>query len=224
MFNEQELKEVEGFKRGSNFIEVKCGCTSKKFGDTIGKLRVYTNGKFMISCDCTPTCHEEKMTPYDFEKHSSKEGTKNWKNHIWVVINNKKVPIWRTALLKYYKHASNGANGQSTAQSKRFFHRDEFISCSKCKKERRFRLRTEEEFRNYHDASIARRWRCASWPYGKITCLDDEERASRKSCRGCPRSLTCKGCTTCVCFGCLKCRFPNCRCRTCVDFMQNAEP
>ncbi|XVF70387.1 hypothetical protein PTKIN_Ptkin11bG0157800 [Pterospermum kingtungense] len=160
MFTEEELKNMEGFTRGSDFIEVKCGCTSKKYGDTIGKLRVFSNGQFLISCKCTPACDEERLTPYDFEKHSGKEGTKNWKNHIWVVLNNKKVPLWRTVLLKYYKHASNGANGLSYLQGKRVFHRDEFVRCARCKKERRFRLRTEEECRNYHDASIARRWKC----------------------------------------------------------------
>ncbi|XP_022717035.1 protein ULTRAPETALA 1-like [Durio zibethinus] len=224
MFTEEELTGVDGFKRGSRFIEVKCGGTSKKYGDTIGKLKVSSNGQFLISCKRTSTCDEERLTPYDFQKHYGKEGTRKWKNHIWVLMNNKKVPLGRTALLKYYKHASNGANRQSTMQAKRIYHRDEFISCSICKKERRFHLRTEEECRIYHDALNARRWRCADWPYHKMTCLDGEERASRKSCRGCPRSPICKGCTTCVCFGCLKCRFLGCKCRTCVDFMQNAEP
>ncbi|XP_022735354.1 protein ULTRAPETALA 1-like [Durio zibethinus] len=224
MFTEEELKGMDSFKRGSDFIEVKCGCTSKKYGDTIGKLRVFTNGQFLISCECTSTCDGERLTPNDFEKHSGREGTRKWKKHIWVFMKNKKVPLWRTVLLKYYKHASNGANGLSTMQSKRLVHRDEFICCSRCNKERRFRLRTAEECRIYHDALNARRWRCDNWPYDNITCKDAEERASRKNCRGCPRSPTCKGCTTCVCFGCLKCRFVDCKCRTCVDFMQNAEP
>ncbi|KAG4149895.1 hypothetical protein ERO13_D05G361500v2 [Gossypium hirsutum] len=224
MFTEEELKDIEGLKRGSDFIEVKCGCTSRKYGDTIGKLRVFTNGQFLISCECTPSCEEEKLTPYDFEKHSGKEGTRKWKNHIWVVMKNKKVPLWRTVLLKYYKHASNGANELTSTLAKRLFHRDEFVRCSRCKKERRFRLRTDEDCRRYHDAAKARKWKCANWPYDKITCKVDEERASRKSCRGCPRSPSCKGCTTCVCFGCFKCRFLDCKCRTCVDFVQNAEP
>ncbi|WRX28134.1 hypothetical protein QQP08_020621, partial [Theobroma cacao] len=220
MLADQELKSMEGFKKGSNYIEVKVGCTSKKYGDTVGKLRVFSNGRFLISCECTPTCGD-KLSPYDFGKHSGKEGTRKWKNHIWVVLNDKKVPLCRTVLLKYYKHASNGASG---LQPKRLCHRDEFISCSKCKKERRFRLRTEEECRNYHDALITRRWSCENWPYEKINCQTEEERAGRKRCRGCPQTPICKGCTTCVCFGCLNCRFLDCKCRTCVDFMKNAEP
>ncbi|KAK8691261.1 hypothetical protein V6N13_074778 [Hibiscus sabdariffa] len=167
MFTEEELKDMEGLKRGSDFIEVKCGCTSKKYGDAIGRLRVFTNGQFLISCECTAACDQEKLTPYDFEKHSGKEGTRRWKNHIWVVMNNKKVPLWRTVLLKYYKHASNGANELRRLRAKRLFHRDKFIRCSKCKKERRFRLRTDEECRTYHDALNAKRWKCANWPYDK---------------------------------------------------------
>ncbi|KAH0986743.1 hypothetical protein GBA52_013920 [Prunus armeniaca] len=45
-----------------------------------------------------------------------------------------------------------------------------------------------------------------------------------KSSRGCPRTSTCKGCTCCVCLGCLRCRYLDCDCRICVDFMQNAQP
>lgn len=58
----------------------------------------------------------------------------------------------------------------------------------------------------------------------RITCGDDEERESRKGSRGCPRSSRCRGCTSCVCFGCLRCRFLDCHCRACVDFVQNAAP
>ncbi|KAL4336061.1 hypothetical protein GQ457_07G014100 [Hibiscus cannabinus] len=145
MFTEEELRDLEGLKRGSDFIEVKCGCTSKKYGDTVGKLRVFSNGQFLISCECTSVCGEDKLTPYEFEKHSGKEGTRKWKNRIWVMRNGKKVPLWRTALLKYYRHASNGANELVRMRAKRLFHRDEFIRCTKCKKERRFRLRTDKE-------------------------------------------------------------------------------
>ncbi|MBA0743828.1 hypothetical protein Gogos_006482 [Gossypium gossypioides] len=57
----------------------------------------------------------------------------------------------------------------------------------------------------------------------RITCDDDEERASRRVYRGCSRSPTCKGCTSCVCFGCEICRFTDCSCQTCIDFIRNAE-
>ncbi|KAE8732142.1 LSD1-like2 [Hibiscus syriacus] len=144
MFSEGELKDMEGLKRESDFIEDKYGCTSKKYGNTIGRLRVLTNGPFLISSECTSACDEEKLTAYDFEKHSGKEGTGKWKSHIWVVMYNNKVPLWRT-VLKYYKHASNGANELNCLRAKHLFHCDEFIRCTRRKKERRFRLQTDDE-------------------------------------------------------------------------------
>ncbi|RVW93178.1 Protein ULTRAPETALA 2 [Vitis vinifera] len=55
-----------------------------------------------------------------------------------------------------------------------------------------------------------------------LTCVDKDERESRKTLRGCPYSPMCSGCELCVCFGCPECRFMGCNCRTCVDFYQNA--
>ncbi|OAY28645.1 hypothetical protein MANES_15G083700v8 [Manihot esculenta] len=220
LFVEMELQDMDGYKRGPDYVEVNCGCTSRKYGDAIGTLRVHANGQFLIACDCSSGCREQRFTPYEFEKHSGREGSRKWTSHLWVLMKDKKVPLWRTPLLKYYKHTANGASGSM----RRIFHRDELIQCSKCKKERRFRLRTKEECRIYHDAVLKKKWICADRPYDKITCNDDEERASRKNSRGCPRVPACDGCTSCVCFGCLKCRFIDCNCRTCVDFMQNAAP
>ncbi|KAE8723513.1 LSD1-like2 [Hibiscus syriacus] len=130
MFTEEELKDMEGLKRESDFIEVKCGCTSKKYGDTIGKLRVFTNGQFLISCQCTPVCDEgrnQEMEEPHLGDDERQEGS------------------FMEDLLKYYKHASNGDNELTSLRAKRLFHRDEFIRCTKCKKQRRFRLRTDEE-------------------------------------------------------------------------------
>ncbi|KAK2651025.1 hypothetical protein Ddye_018514 [Dipteronia dyeriana] len=65
---------------------------------------------------------------------------------------------------------------------------------------------------------------CESGQAGqRITCDDEEERASRRVYRGCTRSPTCKGCTSCVCFGCEICRFSDCSCQTCIDFTMNAK-
>lgn len=105
----------------------------------------------------------ERFTPYEFEKHSCREGTSKWPSHIWVLVNGKKKPLWRTVLLKYYKHATNEASGSM----RRNFHRDEFIQCWRCRKERRFRLRTKEECRIYHDALAKKRWKCSDRPYDK---------------------------------------------------------
>ncbi|PON68459.1 Developmental regulator, ULTRAPETALA [Trema orientale] len=224
MLSDEKLKDMDGLRRGTDYIEVTCGCTSKRLGDFIGKLKVFTSGQFLIACHCTEDCDEGKLNPEEFEKHSSREGPKKWKRNIWVKANGVKVPLWRSGLLKYYKHGSNIPNGGCSSRRKWNIHRDEFICCSRCKKERRFRLRTKEECRIFHDASAKRRWKCSDRPYDIITCEEEEERESRKSCRGCPRTPACKGCTSCVCFGCLRCRFFDCNCRTCVDFMQNAAP
>ncbi|KAI9176901.1 hypothetical protein LWI28_008487 [Acer negundo] len=53
--------------------------------------------------------------------------------------------------------------------------------------------------------------------------LVQEERASRRAYMGSTRYPTCKGCTSCVCFGCEICRFSNCSCQTCIDFTMNVK-
>ncbi|XP_062077949.1 protein ULTRAPETALA 2-like [Humulus lupulus] len=224
MLSDENLKDMDGLRRGPDYIEVTCGCTSQRFGDSIGKLKVFASGQFLISCNCSDGCKEGMLTLEEFEKHSSRRGPKNWKRNVWVRVDRAKVPLWKSGLLKYYKHGSNLPAPGGCIRRKWNFHRDEFIRCSRCKKERRFRLRTKEECRIFHDALATRRWKCFDRPYDKITCEDEEERESRKNVRGCPRNSSCHGCTSCVCFGCLRCRYFDCNCRTCVDFMQNASP
>ncbi|KAK9269034.1 hypothetical protein L1049_000802 [Liquidambar formosana] len=163
------------------------------------------------------------MTPEEFGRHAGKQDAKKWKSQIWVILEGRKVRLWRTPLLKFYKEPSNEADGSSSSRGRQRCHRDEFLRCSRCNKERRFRLRTREDCRIYHDALAKRRWRCADKPNNEITCNDDEERASRKICRGCPRTPICDGCTSCVCFGCYNCRFSDCSCRTCVDYIRNVQ-
>ena len=102
------------------------------------------------------------LTPYAFEKHSGREGVKNWKKHIWVIINDKKVAISKTVLISYYKHSTN-----MVLSRPKQFHRDEFISCSDCKKLRRFLLRDQVGCRTYHDALANKNWKCTDWPYDK---------------------------------------------------------
>ncbi|GAV85367.1 hypothetical protein CFOL_v3_28805 [Cephalotus follicularis] len=223
---EEELRCFSEFKREEGHYELKCGCTSRKYGDTIGKLWIFDNGHFMVSCQCSQVCQgkSQKLTPYEFEKHSGKEGTRNWTKHIWVVKDGHKKALGKTMVVTLYKHKTNEANCSSVFKHKRIFHRDEFLRCSICNKDRRFRLRTREDCRIYHDASLKQIWNCADWPYDKISCNDDEERASRKICRGCPRSPTCKGCSCCVCFGCYKCRFFHCKCDTCDVYMHKGQP
>ncbi|MBA0863894.1 hypothetical protein Goshw_027098 [Gossypium schwendimanii] len=238
LFSEEELIEVSGLKKGGDFVEVTCGCTSHRYGDAVGKLRVFSNGNLEITCECTPGCNEDKLTPAAFEKHSGRETARKWKNNVWLIVKGEKVPLSKTAFLKYYNQASKNGNGIHKAHSGRVCHRDEFVRCSRCKKERRFRLRTKEECRIHHDALADVNWKCSDILYDRfvfpllimflydklhLSCDDDEERASRRVYRGCSRSPTCKGCTSCVCFGCEICRFTDCSCQTCIDFIRNAE-
>ncbi|PKA47905.1 Protein ultrapetala 1 [Apostasia shenzhenica] len=223
LFTDEELSEISGMRRGVNFVEVMCGCTSHRYGDAVGKLRVFASGDLEIDCECTPGCQEEKLTPAAFEKHSGRETTRKWKSNVWLIVKGEKVSLSKTPLLKYYNQASKGSNGCHKGPNGRPCHRDEFIRCTKCNKERRFRLHNKEDCRNYHDALTDLNWSCSDFPTDKISCDDEEERASRKVLRGCFRSPSCRGCTSCVCFGCETCRFKNCNCQTCVDFTRNAE-
>ncbi|XP_054813825.1 protein ULTRAPETALA 1-like [Prosopis cineraria] len=223
MFSDDELREMSGVKRVEDYVEVTCGCTSHRYGDAVGRLRVFINGCLEITCECTPGCQEDKLSPAAFEKHSGRESARKWKNNIWVIINGEKVSLYKTVLLRYYNQVSKTVNGSNRLNHGRSCHRDEFICCTRCKKKRRFRLRTKEECRVHHDALADANWKCADLPYDKITCDDEEERATRRVYRGCARTPTCKGCTSCVCFGCDTCRFSDCGCQTCTDFTRNAK-
>ncbi|XP_065879846.1 uncharacterized protein [Euphorbia lathyris] len=39
LFGEEKIKEMVGYTRGSDYVEVKCGCTSKRYGDTTATLQ-----------------------------------------------------------------------------------------------------------------------------------------------------------------------------------------
>jgi len=108
-----------------------------------------------------------KLTPSAFEKHSGRETARKWKNNVWVIVNGEKVPLCKTVLLKYYNQVSKAANGSHRSQNGRACHRDEFVRCSRCNKERRFRLRTKEECRIHHDALADANWKCSDLPYDK---------------------------------------------------------
>ncbi|KAF2323950.1 hypothetical protein GH714_004409 [Hevea brasiliensis] len=155
LFSDEELREMSGVKRGGDYIEVTCGCTSHRYGDAV-----------------------DKLTPAAFEKHSGRETARKRKNNVWVIVNGEKVPLSKTVLLKYYSQASKNANGSHRSCNGRVCHRDEFVCCSKCKKERRFRLRTKEECRIHHDALADVNWKCADLPFDKkmqIHCFEISE-------------------------------------------------
>lgn len=59
MFSNEEVKDISGFRiSDDDHVEVTCGCTSHRYGDAVGTLRVYLNGNLEIKCDCTPGCDE----------------------------------------------------------------------------------------------------------------------------------------------------------------------
>ncbi|RVW46433.1 Protein ULTRAPETALA 1 [Vitis vinifera] len=230
MFSDEELREISGVKRGGDYVEVTCGCTSHRYGDAVGRLRVFIGGDLEITCECTPGCQEgygldspmacvlikgpsfeplwngyahtlivddivrclaftnqmgfvydlmscfflisqdksNKLTPAAFEKHSGRETARKWKNNVWVIVNGEKVPLSKTVLLKYYNQASKNANGSHRSHNGRVCHRDEFVRCTRCNKERRFRLRSKEECRIHHDALADVNWKCPDLPYDKL--------------------------------------------------------
>lgn len=90
-----------------------------------------------------------------------------------------KVPIAKVkALEPYYKKykvrknlkvlpsttQGTGGGGAASVLPPSVTHRDEFVKCCKCRKERRFKRRNKEECRLYHDAMLNRRWECANLP------------------------------------------------------------
>ncbi|KAM7270219.1 hypothetical protein ACFE04_029433 [Oxalis oulophora] len=168
LFSEEEMNGISGVIKGRDFIELMCGCTSHRYGDAVGKLRVFSNGDLEITCECTPACDEGTITPAAFEKHSGRETSRKWKSNVWVIVNGDKVPLSKTVLLKYYNKSSKTLNGCQRTQTGRVCHRDEFLRCSKCNKERRFRLRTKEECRVHHDAVADGNWNCADLSYDKV--------------------------------------------------------
>ncbi|KAK9938198.1 hypothetical protein M0R45_014951 [Rubus argutus] len=55
LFAEEELnplRNISRFNQGEDFIEVLCGCTDKRFGDTTGKPTISSSGQFMITYEC----------------------------------------------------------------------------------------------------------------------------------------------------------------------------
>lgn len=58
MFSDEEMSEISGLKQCRDYIEVTCGCTSRRYGDAVGRLKVFPSGELEITCECTPGCDE----------------------------------------------------------------------------------------------------------------------------------------------------------------------
>jgi hypothetical protein len=119
---------------------------------------------FMILQDKCPWLFyfeiSDKLSPSAFEKHSGRETVGKWRNTVWVMVQGDKVPLSKTVLLKYYYLAQKSTNGSHRGRNGRPSHRDEFIRCTSCGKERRFRLRSKDECRIHHDALAKANWTC----------------------------------------------------------------
>jgi len=74
---------------------------------------------------------------------------------------------WLCSLRILTPHQANVANWKDSAMRKRNFHRDEFLHCTSCRKERRFRLKNRPDIKNYHEALNNKSWTCSLWPYQK---------------------------------------------------------
>lgn len=58
MFSEEEVNGMSGMKQEGENVEVTCGCTSHRYGDAVGTLRVSPSGDLRVSCQCIPGCNE----------------------------------------------------------------------------------------------------------------------------------------------------------------------
>ena len=44
MFSDEHLGRMSRLKRGTDTIQVLCGCTSQSFGDVAGRVKVFATG------------------------------------------------------------------------------------------------------------------------------------------------------------------------------------
>ncbi|XAR56581.1 hypothetical protein NMG60_11037122 [Bertholletia excelsa] len=201
MFQNEELKVINGIKIEFDHVQVTCILKSQDHGEQAKRLKIFADGKLEISCKCVPNY---KLSPSSFLKHKEKRQLKNWKYRICVIkSNDKRIPLRDITLLKYYYKQKSEEVGR-VLKRRQTIHHDEFLHCSKCGKYHRFELRSMQECRADHDALAKENWTCFDSP-NNITCETLKERESHRLCRGCPRAAKCKGCISCVCLGCGMC-------------------
>ncbi|XP_021758524.1 protein ULTRAPETALA 1-like [Chenopodium quinoa] len=233
----EELKGMTLIESNNEVIKLLCGITHPKYGDSIGKISIYRDGRIEIDCDCYPGCKKGtynfilfyfyfsyKICPSEFEKEAGFTGASNWRGHIWVFVDVHKKSLRDTKLLKYYKGSIKDRCDPVKPVRSRTVHRDEFMKCTACGKRRLFMCRNKDQCKAYHQATKnSATWTCSDFPYKFLRCEDDERRGAKNLVRGCPLKPTCEGCSSCVCFGCDMCRFDDCDCRTCLDYILNIE-
>ncbi|XP_076902998.1 protein ULTRAPETALA 2-like [Bidens hawaiensis] len=141
IFSNEELSAFDGQirVRAPHYIEIECGCTSRRHGDSVGILRISDDGTI---------CATLFNSPEKFAKHASNSNSMpNWRTKIWVQnFDGERIKLGKTCLLRYYK------GDEYVRPDSQFSHRDEFLHCSVCNKVRRFTLRTSDAFEYYHRA------------------------------------------------------------------------
>lgn len=64
MFTDKEVAGLHGVFKRTEYIEIQCGCTIPRYGDTPGNLRVYVNGKLEIDCNCAQNCSKGSLSSF----------------------------------------------------------------------------------------------------------------------------------------------------------------
>ena len=62
LFKDEDLKNIAGVVIGEDYVQVTCGCTSRKYGDAIGKLRIFDSGDLEIRCLCLRDCQRGQLS------------------------------------------------------------------------------------------------------------------------------------------------------------------
>lgn len=61
MLNEEELNDMSELDRGPRFLEVKCDCTNRKYGDFTGRLRISTLAMLCSLASPNPTVRKVSL-------------------------------------------------------------------------------------------------------------------------------------------------------------------
>lgn len=110
------------------------------------------------------------MNPWAFERHGGRGASKKWRESIWVKQGTQRVPVSRVKELDAYLQSHHcrregkkpGVGAAEPVEGPQP-HRDEFVTCLKCLKQRRFRRRNLQECQIYHDAVNNPKWECANF-------------------------------------------------------------
>ncbi|PIM98088.1 hypothetical protein CDL12_29433 [Handroanthus impetiginosus] len=145
MFSQEELSSFLGVLRNTEeFVEIDCGCTNARYGDTPGKLRAYVDGKLEIDEYFqrifysilleTTTRH---ATIFSEEEFSSFLGVlRNIEEFVEIDCGCTNAGYVNLSPIEISKHHTQAFQ----RPSRQVIHRDEIVRCSQCNKECGFSL------------------------------------------------------------------------------------